>query len=354
MNILMSIFSPTIFWPIIGAISIGFIVVVIFSIFQDTKIKKQDVGNQRKLIELQEQLGAKEDEINRVKEQSKAKEADYNHQLTRLEEQITENETSRAKIKNLELQLKEKDEAVLKERARRDELEEKLKNVQPDIDKAKKEAGLKTDMYNGLKNQYDELEGQLTSQTKKAEEASEKIKKLEQELKEAKLKLLEAFKHPRPATQEEKPVSAGISDAQITQVPAAQPEPGLNAIDDKKQGLSVSKVYLPQSKPEIIKPEAIDKPKEAAAAPDKKEQDVAKPDNPKKQKPGIRPEAKVRLAQVMQEAAKVAIKKEEKEKPPQGIKEKSGQQENPPGNTQDKPEADKKPPAPEEPKSDNP
>ncbi|MEW6008812.1 MAG: hypothetical protein AB1629_04175 [Candidatus Omnitrophota bacterium] len=297
MNILISIFSPTIFWPIIGTISLGFIVVVIFSILQDTKTKKQDVGIARKLTELQEQLGTKEDEISRLKEQFKSKEADYNHQLTRLEEQITENETNRAKIKNLELQLKGKDEgeAALKERARCDELEEKLKNAQAEIDKAKKEASLKTDMYNGLKNQYDELEGQLTSQAKNADEAAQMIKKLEQELKEAKLKLLEALKHPKGATQEEKP--------------PAQPE----------QGMSISKVYPAEIKPEIPKQEAADTPKQ---------------DSAKKQKAGIRPEAKVRLAQVMQEAAKVAIKKEEKEKSEQ-------------------PE-DKKPTTPEQPKSDNP
>ncbi len=352
MNVLMTIFSPTIFWPVIGVISIGFIVVVIFSIFQDSKTKKQDVGIQKRLSQLQEQLSAKEDEVARAKEQSKAKEADYNHQLTRLEEQITENEANRARIKNLELQLKEKDEAVGKGGPRSEELEDKLKNIQSEIDKVKKEASLKTDMYNGLKNQYDELEGQLTSQAKKADESSQIIKKLEQELKEAKLKLLEALKHHRPTVQDEKFPSVIVADTQTTQDPASRPDEETKVADDKKSGLSVSSVYPPEAKPEILKQDTSDKvkPKEVTPASDKKEQDAAKVDIAKKQKSGIRHEAKVRLAQVMQEAAKVAIKKEEK--PPAETKEQNKQEGSAPVK-EDKQETGK-PPTPEEPKSNNP
>jgi DNA repair exonuclease SbcCD ATPase subunit len=313
MNMVMSVFSPMVFWPIIGVISIAFVFVVIFSFFSDKKNKDQDFGNQKKILELEQALSQKDAQLKALDDKSQAREADYSRQLTRLEEQISENEASKTRIKTLEIQLKEKENLTSKADNLQQEFNKKLQGLQAEIDKAKKETLLKDQMYNGLKTQYDELENQQSSQAKQYADESQKTKKLQQELDEAKKKLEQALKD-------------------------------LNAAKASKASVAVQ---APAPKKEEPKPEAVPDKKEPVQALEKKEEPPAsivfkphlpapevKPEATKKPKPPSSPSSKVRLAAVMQEAAKVAAKRDEKDKPPVEDKNKPPEQKSEPGSQQ--------------------
>ena len=171
MGFFLNIFSPQIFWPIIGVISIGFILVVAFSIIGEGKSKKKDEDMTKRLELFEKDITEKDAETKNLKDKYKAKEGDYCRQLTKLEEQISENEANRAKINSLEAELKQKDASSQKDRALQEGFDKKTKEAQLEIEKAKKEATLKLEMYNGLKSQYDELETQMTAKVKELEEA---------------------------------------------------------------------------------------------------------------------------------------------------------------------------------------
>ncbi len=285
MQILISIFSPQVFWPIVGVLSISSIIVIIFSFFSDNKTTQIDSDVRKKIAELSLEISNKDTELKSLKDKSGVKEVELRKQLTRLEELINENEASKLKIKTLEATLKEKEEILGKGNQNQEEAEKKNKEIQSEIERIKKETTLKIEMYNGLKSQYDELEGQITDKAKKLQEEQDKNKKSQEEIAQLQKKLADALKGLNEVRQEKKSTESNLASAvkpelENLQEPEKKEAPQLHVPRPDKGKVQASTVQ-----------ESLDKTKQPPKS-----------------------DAKVRLAQVMQEAAKVAAKLEEKKK----------------------------------------
>ena len=355
MNMVMIVFSPQIFWPIIGVISIISILVVIFSFISDKKTREQDLGVNNKLAQLQQIISEKEAGFGELDGRLKAKEEDYSRQLIRLEEQISENETSKIRIKSLEVQLKEKEDSIAKTSSSQAEVDKRTQTLQAEVEKIKKELSLKQEMYSGLKSQYEELEAQIAANSKKYTDEVEKNKKLQEEINELKNKLEQAKKEasavaqsPRGAVAVSVPILAtaqtDLEEKKREKIIEKKPEPPA-VIGKKEESLApgpAEKQTLPlEAKPALPeKPEPVQPPQQPAigAEASSKLQIPKKPKQPAT-------ETKVRLAQVMQEAAKVGGKKEEKEKVRDEDKDKGQPKEGGPIQEQNKPKPPQPPPA---------
>lgn len=215
MEILSYLTHPTYFYSLLGAIFIIALFVSLGSLQRSLKLKNKkgkDINEQAMRVkeleaELLEKEGQYKQGVSKLESFFKAKEEDFKKRLSAFELQLRDLEQFKNNARKLESQLKEKEDGLKAGALLKADLDKKIKDLESELDRIMKELALKTQMHEGLKSQYDELE--KTSE------------KLAHELEVSKQKKIDV--QPRP------PISAVTT-------PAQEVKPESQAVPPPQQG----------------------------------------------------------------------------------------------------------------------
>lgn len=189
MNIISYLFEPVVFFGVLASLFV-LSMLVIFSFTRQSQRLNREV---RKNLE--------EDKI-RISEL----EAMLQQRQGELKKHITAQESQ------LEAQLKEKEDLLKKEIYVKDGLSRKIKELEEEVAKLKRELALSNQMYDGLKGQYDELERnseRLAQQVEEGQPQSKKEAGLEQLLK------LEELTRPQQSLTQEENSQSSSEDSNL-------------------------------------------------------------------------------------------------------------------------------------------
>jgi chromosome segregation ATPase len=157
-GILSFLFEPFVFYALLAILVFGAIYIIFSTLgrSQDEQQTNQKPGLDMRFLEMDAQKSDQEGA--EIKRALSGKEEELKICSREKDEQLRENERLRSSIISLEAQLKEKTEATEKEGLGRQELQDKIKSLEKELADLKTDLSLKSQMYNGLKSQYEELE----------------------------------------------------------------------------------------------------------------------------------------------------------------------------------------------------
>jgi|GEM_PF-7047654 len=152
------LFEPFVFYALLAILVFGafYIIFTTLGRNQDEQHSEQKLGIDRRFSELDTQKSDQEKLDIQKALSSKEKELKICSQEK--DSRLKEVERLKSSVSSLETQLKEKAEALKKESSGREESQNKLKSLEKELADLKTDLSLKSQMYNGLKSQYEELE----------------------------------------------------------------------------------------------------------------------------------------------------------------------------------------------------
>lgn len=158
MGVFAFLFEPFVFYALLTILVFGAIFIIFSALgkSQDEQRVGQKSGLDMQFLEINAQKGIQENA--EIKEALSSREEELKACRREKDEQFKENELLKSSIIELEAQLKEKAAAVKGESSGRQELQDKIKTLEKEVADLKTDLSLKSQMYNGLKSQYEELE----------------------------------------------------------------------------------------------------------------------------------------------------------------------------------------------------
>ncbi|MBU4473502.1 MAG: hypothetical protein KJ842_05050, partial [Candidatus Omnitrophica bacterium] len=160
MDKILSLMEPVYFYTLLAGL-LALFAFGIYSVVSQLKEGEKDIEiDKRRAAELEALLSGKEEEykskLSELETTINNRDEEHKKNIISLEDKLKDKEQLKTNLTNLEARLKEKEALFKKETASKDELDKKIKDLQDKLEKANKELSLKTKMYDGLKEQYDE------------------------------------------------------------------------------------------------------------------------------------------------------------------------------------------------------
>ena len=172
MGVFSFLFEPFVFYALLAIFVFGAIYIIFSTLGKgpDEQQVNQKLGADMGFLEIDAQKT--EQESAEIKTALSNKEEELKLISREKDERLRENERLKSSIITLEAQLKDKTETLQKENSGRQELQKKIKTLENELEDLKTDLSLKSQMYNGLKSQYEELEQSLIRSGPKQETQS--------------------------------------------------------------------------------------------------------------------------------------------------------------------------------------
>jgi chromosome segregation ATPase len=158
MGVFSFLFEPFVFYALLAIFVFGAIYIIFTTLgrSQDEQQTNQKAGLDMRFLEIDAQKSDPENA--EIKKTLSNKEEELKICSSEKDRQFRENERLKSSIISLEAQLKEKVAAAKNENSDRQDLLDRIKTLEKELADLKTDLSLKSQMYNGLKSQYEELE----------------------------------------------------------------------------------------------------------------------------------------------------------------------------------------------------
>ena len=182
MGILSFLFEPFVFYALLAILVFGAIYIIFSTLGRNAEVQPAEHGQGLDTQFLEIDTKRSDQETDELKKALSSKEEELLACSREKDESVKESVRLRATISTLEAQLKQEASAQKEEDSGNRELQDKIKSLEKELADLKTDLSLKSQMYNGLKSQYEELEQSMIRGSAPKREAQPKPPAKEKDL----------------------------------------------------------------------------------------------------------------------------------------------------------------------------